>query len=111
MNDTGWDRIVDAIDTKFGIIKHGKRTEPLEDNNDYEQQVSFIQFEKDGQDYMMERIAAPAIVDRKSHYHKSAGTGVRFENIYDPEQISYKTRLSKKSGDDWEEITPDQLSL
>ncbi|HSX48189.1 MAG TPA: hypothetical protein VLF41_01645 [Candidatus Nanoarchaeia archaeon] len=110
-DDPGWDRIADAIDAKFGITKHGKRTEPLEDNTELEQQVSFIQFEKDGEEFMMERIASPAILDRKTHYHKAAGSGVRYENVYDPEAVSFKTRLLKRDGDEWEEISPDQLAL
>jgi hypothetical protein len=111
MDDNGWDKIVDAIDTKFGINKHGRRTEPLEDRPDLEQKVSFIEFEKGGETFKMERIAHPAIADRKTHYHKAAGGGVRFENVYDTENVSFKTALFRKDGDDWVEIEAGELAL
>jgi hypothetical protein len=111
MNDTGWDKIVDAIDAKFGVDRHGKKTEPLEDRPDLTQHVSFIEFEKGGQVYRFERIAHPSIIDRKSHFHKTAGSGVRFENIYDPSETSYKTQLLKKDGDEWVEASPEEMAL
>lgn len=112
MEDTGWDRIVDAIDTKFGISKHGRRTEPLEDKPELEQQVRFICFEKAGEHYKLERIAKPAILDRKTHYHKAAGGGVRYENVYDPENTSYKTVFYRQeSQDEWIEIEPTELAI
>jgi hypothetical protein len=111
MNDPGWDRIVDAIDSKFGTTDHGSYDEPLEDNRELKQHISFICFEKAGRTYRVERIARPGVVDRKSHYHRAAGSGVRFENIYDPNSTSFRTQFYIKDGDDWRPIEPDELSL
>jgi hypothetical protein len=111
MNDHGWDNLVDALDSKFGLSDHGRYTEPLEDNPELTQTVRFVCFVKDGKTYKAERVEAPAIVDRKSHYHKAAGSGVRFENIYDPDQTSYKIRFFIKNGDEWENIEPQELAL
>lgn len=112
MQDTGWDKIVDAIDAKFGIAEHGRYSEPLEDKPDLEQQIRFICFNRGGQRYKLERLAHPAIIDRKTHYHKAAGGGVRYENIYDPQNTSFKTKFYRQSDDgEWTEIDPGQLAL
>ncbi len=111
MDDTGWDKIVDAIDAKFGIENHGRRSEPMEDRPDLTQQIAFIEFKRDGEDYRFERVTHAAIVDRKSHYHKTAGAGVRFENIYDESDVMHKTRLYKRVGGEWEPMNLEAFSL
>jgi hypothetical protein len=110
-DDRGWDKIVDAIDVRFGIDKHGRFTEPLEDRADLERHVAFIEFEKSGEPYRLERVASPAILDRKTHYHKAAGSDVRYENVYDPDDISFKTNLYHKNGTEWELVDPSELQL
>jgi len=110
-DDKSWDRIVDAIDIKFGIDKHGRSTEPLPDRPDLTQSVQFIVFERAGKMYKLERVTGPAVIDRKSHYHKVAGSAVRFENVYDETEIAHKTNFYVKSGDDWEPLAPEELAL
>lgn len=109
--DIGWDKLVDAIDIKFGIINHGRSTEPLEDRTDLTQNVQFITFERDGKTYKMERVTGPAVIDRKSHYHKVAGSTVRFENVYDETETSHKTNFYAKNGDDWEPVSLEDLAI
>jgi hypothetical protein len=112
MNDTGWDKLTDAIDAKFGIADHGRHTEPLPDNPDLTQQVAWISFVKDGQTYKLERIARPAVIDRKTHYHKAATGGIRYENIYDPENTTFVSKLyNQDSAGEWMELDPSELSL
>ncbi|HSH31410.1 MAG TPA: hypothetical protein VK963_01955 [Candidatus Saccharimonadales bacterium] len=112
MDDKGWAKIVEAIDVKFGITSHSRaKKEPLPDKPELEQTVSYICFSKDGREYKLERVAAPAIIDRKSHFHKAAGSGVRFENIYDPDETSYKTNFYVKTAGEWEPIDPSELAL
>lgn len=111
MEDVSWDKIVDAIDEKFGLNRHGKTQEPLEDREDLVQHISFIEFTRAGQDYRLERVSRPAIIDKKSHYHKAASGGIRYQNIYDPEQIAHQTKMYRKSGDSWEPIDPSELAL
>lgn len=111
MNDNTWERVADAIDVKFGITKHGKSKQPVPDKPELEQEVSFICFTKDGDDYKLERIAGPAIIDRKSIHGRSATSGVRFENVYDPTDISYKTNLYRQTGEDWEPVETGEMGL
>jgi hypothetical protein len=111
VNDPGWEKITDAIDAKFGVTDHGRRTEPLEDNAELTQTVTHIVFSAGGEQYKMERVARPAVIDRKTHYHRAAGSLVRYENIYDPDSLTFKTLLYRRVGGDWVEIDPSQLAL
>ena len=111
MDDHGWDKLVDAIDSRFGISDHGRSRRALDDKPELEETVAYICFNKDGQSYKLERVSGPAIIDRKSHYHKAAGSGVRFENIYDPDEISHKTNFYIKRAEEWEQLDPSELSL
>ncbi len=110
-DDHGWDKVVDAIDARYGIEHHGRVTEPLEDRTDLERHIAFIEFEKEGRPYRLERVTSPAIVDKKSHFHKAASGGIRYENIYDTENMSHKTNLYRKGTDEWELIDPTELQL
>jgi hypothetical protein len=110
-NDAGWDRLVDAIDLKFGIKDHGRYQEAVPDRTDLNQSVQFITFDRAGQSFKIERITGPAIIDRKSHYHKAAGQAMRFENIYDPSQQSHKTNFYRQDGEQWQAVNPEELAL
>ncbi len=110
-DDHGWDKIVDAIDTRFGLTKHGRLTEPLEDRTDLERHIAFIEFERAGNDYRMERVTGPAIIDKKSHFHKAASGGIRYENIYDTTNVSHKTNLYRRESGEWELVDPEELAL
>lgn len=110
-DDTGWDKIVDAIDSRFGVTHHGRFKRPLEDRNDLEEMIAFIEFPKGGEEYRFERISRPAIIDKKSHYHKAASGGIRYENVYDPDTIAHQTRLYRKGDVDWEPIAAEELAL
>lgn len=110
-DDKGWDKLVDAVDLKFGIDEHGRKTEPVPDRTDLTQAVQFITFTRDGKQFKMERITGPAIIDRKSHFHKAAGSTVRFENVYDEHDTSHRTNFYRKSGNDWQPITLEELAI
>ncbi|MDF2461656.1 MAG: hypothetical protein K0S68_1059 [Candidatus Saccharibacteria bacterium] len=110
-DDKAWDRIADAIDTKYGLVEHGRSKRPVEDANDLTEFVSFIVFDRDGERYKVERIQGPAIIDRKTIGARRAGATVRMENVYDPDEISFRTNLYKQSGGDWEAIDPSALGL
>jgi hypothetical protein len=110
-DDKAWDRIADAIDTKYGLVEHGRSKRPVEDANELTEFVSFIVFDRDGERYKVERIQGPAIIDRKTIGARRAGATVRMENIYDPDEVSFRTNLYRKAGEDWEEIDPSALGL
>lgn len=110
-DDKAWDRITDAIDSRFGIIGHGRSTEALPDHTDLTQYVAFITFERDAQTYKLERVAGPAIIDRKTFGAKRIGSDVRYENVYDASETSYRTNLYRQEGGEWVSIDPGALGL
>ncbi len=109
--DRAWDRITDAIDTKFGIMKHGRSTRPVEDAGNLTEHVSFVTFERDGQMYKLERVAGPAIIDRKAIGGYRVGSELRQQNVYDPEETSFRTNVYKQEGGEWVGINPEELGL
>ncbi len=109
--DKVWDRIVDAIEIKYGIIDHGRTKRPLEDKHELTEQVSFIVFERGGTRYKLERVVGPAIIDRKTIGSKRIGSDVRFENVYDTEEISLRTNLYRDEAGEWVGINPEELGL
>ena len=109
-NDPGWEKITEAIDLKFGLTGHGSHTEPLEDRHDLTQHVRFIEFERSGQKFRLERITKPAVIDRKSIHGKAANAAVRFENIYDLETTTAKTVYLHWANGEWQELDGDGLA-
>ena len=111
MNDAAWERLTDGIDIKLGINRHGRTKRPLIDRPEIEESVEFIEFDRDGDSYKLERSTGPAIIDRKTHYSHRPGVASRVENIYDDSEIAHKVTLFKRSGGEWEEIDLSKLSL
>lgn len=111
MNDSSWDKLTDSIDIKFGLTKHGREERQLEDRLDLKATVQYVEFTREGQSYRLERIGSPAITDRKSIGAHRAGSGIRFENIYDPTEISYKVSLLSQVGDSWQPVDLTQLDI
>lgn len=109
--DKAWERIVDAIDTKYGLKEFGKSKRTLEDANQLTEYVSFIIFERDGDSYKLERLQSPVILERKTLGARRAGATVHMQNIYDPHELSFKTNLYKDSGGTWDSVDPSTLGL
>ena len=109
--DKVWDRIVDAIDTKYGVAGHGRTKRPLSDKHDLTEHFSHVEFERNGERYKLERVAGPAIIDRKTMGSKRIGSDVRFENVYDPEETSFRTNLYRQEAGEWVSVNPEELGL
>lgn len=110
-DDHAWDRIVDAVDTKFGLIDHGRSKREVADAKDLTEYVSFVVFKRDGERYKLERVQGPAIIDRKTIGARRAGATVIYHNVYDPDETSFRTNLYKHDGIEWEQIDPKELGL
>jgi hypothetical protein len=103
-DDRAWDRIVDAIETKFGLTDHGRGKRPVADAPELTEHVSFVIFEREGDKIKLERVQGPAIIDRKTMGAKRAGATTRVENIYDPDEISLRTNVFRWDGVEWEPV-------
>ncbi len=109
--DKGWERIVDAIDTKYGVTDHGRSTRAVADARELTEHVAWIVFERAGERYKLERVTGPAIINRRTIGSRRIGSDVRFENVYDPEETSTKTNLYRHEAEEWTAISPDELGL
>lgn len=110
-DDTSWDRIMDAIDAKFGIDEHGRGKRPLADAGEHEESFQFIVYERDGVRYKLERTTGPAVIDRKTVGAKRAGAKLTYQYVYDPHETARKTHLYRADGADWLELDPNALEL
>ncbi|HUD11398.1 MAG TPA: hypothetical protein VMS08_03235 [Candidatus Saccharimonadia bacterium] len=110
-DDKAWDRIVDAVDQKFGLKEHGRTKRHIEDAPDLTEHVSFVIFEREGEVFKLERVQGPAIVDRRTMGARRAGAVTRIENVYDTSETSFRTDMFRKRGEDWDAIDPTALSL
>lgn len=110
-DDRAWDRIVDAVETKFGLIDHGRTKRPVEDAPELTEHVSFIIFNRDGEKLKLERVQGPAIIDRKTMGARRSGAVTRVENVYDSDEVSLRSNLFKWDGVEWEAIDPSVLGF
>lgn len=111
-DDKAWDRIVNAIDEKFGIIDHGRSTQPVADAHELTEHVAFVVFDRDGERYKVERINGPAIIDRKIMGARRAGATTTHQNVYDPHETSARTNLYRSAGaGEWETVDVSKLGL
>lgn len=110
MTDRGWSDLNDGLEHRFGELKRSRRTEPLEDAPELTQTIEAIEFTVGGQTYKIERVTRPVVLDKKSYYHKAAGSQTRVEYVYDPEETSSKVIFYQQGGADWQEITPDEFA-
>ena len=111
-DDKAWDRIVDAIDTKFGLTRHGRTKRPVADAPDLTESVAYVEFTRAGEQYKLERIQGPAIIDRKTMGARRAGATTHIQNVYDPHETSFRTNLYHQDGaGEWEPIDPGALGL
>lgn len=110
-DDRAWDRIVDAVEQKFGLDEHGRGKRSMEDAPELTEYVSFVIFHRDGEKLKLERIQGPAIVDRKTMGARRSGAVTRVENVYDPDEVSFRSNLYRWDGVEWEAIDPSVLGF
>ena len=111
MNETSWDRLTDAIDLKFGLSRHGRLERPLEDAPHLHEKVQFVEFERSGESYRLERATGPALVERKAVGGHRIGASVHYQNTYDPTEEQSKVSLLKDDNGEWVPVELDQLGL
>lgn len=109
--DRAWDRIVDAVEQKFGLEEHGRTKRAMEDAPELTEYVSFVIFNRDGEKLKLERVQSPAIVDRKTMGARRSGAVTRVENVYDPDEVSFQSNLYRWDGVEWESIDPSTLGF
>lgn len=110
-DDNSWDRIVDAIDARFGLQKHGRLERHIEDHLDLTEKVAFIEFDRNGTNYRLERVTGPAVIDKKAVGGRRIGATLRYETVYDPHEIVHRTDFFRDEHGNWTKIDPSELAL
>ena len=108
MNDRLWDELLDMIDVKYGVDKHSKSEEPLEDNPSMKKQITQVLFEKDGESLKVERVTTPAVSDTKSHY-SHRGSAQHVQKLYDPTETVNHVVFYRQAGSGWQEVDAEEL--
>lgn len=111
MNEAAWDRLTDSIDVRFGIAKHGREERQLPDAPQLTAAVQFIEFERGGERYRLERVTSPAIIERKTMGAHRIGAELHYQNIYDPEELTSRVVFLRNESGEWTSIEPDSLGL
>lgn len=111
MTEAAWDRLTDAIDLKFGLTRHGRLERPLEDAPHLREKVQFVEFDRSGRSYRLERSVGPALVDRKAIGGNRIGASVHYQNTYDPTEEQAKVRLLEDQAGEWAPAELEQLGL
>lgn len=111
MTEAAWDRLTDAIDIKFGLTRHGKLERPLADAPHLREAVQFVEFERGGQPYRLERSVGPALIDRRAMGGNRIGAAVHYQNTYDPNEEQARVSLLQQQAGEWVPAELDQLGL
>ena len=109
--DVSWDRMVDAIDARFGLTDHGRLKRKLADAPELTEDVAFVVFEREGTRIKLERTTGPVVVDRKTVGARRAGADLHLENVYDPTETAHKTLVYREIDGDWVQVSIDELGL
>lgn len=108
MTNEKWQNLIFMIEEKFGILEKETKDSLIEDDigNKVKGTRDMVIFENEMGKIKLERENRPMIVDKKMHYHKTAGTGAKVEYIVSDTEMVHKVTAYKwnEASDDWEEL-------
>ena len=99
VTDEKWETLVEQIQRKFGIEAH-TQNEPLEDAGVRE----VVIFKSPAGKMKLERVSRPLVLEKRLHYSKRAQSGHSVEYVYSKTEKTYRERLFRWAGSEWEEI-------
>jgi len=105
VNDEKWERLIDNIDSKFGIESFKKEDVYRVTDNGEKKKHGFkevVIFNGIKGKMKVERISKPALLDKKVYYSGKKSDS-RVEYVYS-DQLIHKVVGYKWNGKDWEEI-------
>jgi hypothetical protein len=108
MNEEKWAEFTDNLRDRFEIIEDTEESDNITDDIGHEVKgkKQIIVFVGPQGKMMVTRTSRPAIIDKKSHYHKTQGGGALTEFVVSDTEMTNKVAVytwSKSSGD-WQEI-------
>lgn len=118
MNDEKWGNLKETLVEKFPDLKETKEDASSEDDlgNKIEGVKEILEFmSPDLGELRIERLTRPRIIDKKSHYSRTAMGKAQVEYVLDPEEKTHKITVYKKDefSNDWQpmELPTERLSF
>lgn len=98
MNDEKWDDLKENLREKFPDLKEKTEDASREDDmgNLVEGKKEIFEFKSELGEIRIERLTRPRIIDKKSHYNRTAMGKAQIEYILDPEEKTHKITVYKK---------------
>ncbi|MBD3368576.1 MAG: hypothetical protein GF405_10480 [Candidatus Eisenbacteria bacterium] len=107
MHQAKWEKLLDQIERRFGLVEHGVREIP-------ERHLTIETAVFDGASGRMklERAVHPLVVDERVHYSKRIGGDVNIERVYsDSENVDTVTLYRwDPGGRRWDEMDLEDLT-
>ncbi len=113
MQDRVWNDLLDRLEMKHGEVDVQKRQESRSDDlgNELVSDIDYVDFEMEGNEFRVEKVTTPMILDKKTHYSHGSGNHTTVEYVLSDTETTTKIRVFKKDGDEWEEVKTDNLSF
>ncbi len=112
MNQKVWDDLISRLEDKFGDISVSHRQESRTDDmgNKLVSEIDFVEFEMNGDTYRVDKITAPLILDKKTHYTHTAGARASVEYVLSEDETTTKMKVYREEDGEFIEIqTPSNL--
>ena len=108
MTDEKWTELVENIREKFQIVEENEEPDILKDDvgNEIKGTKQTVIFIGSQGKIMVTRTTRPAIIDKRSHYHKTQGGGALTEFIASDTELTQKLRVYTwdETAGDWQEL-------
>lgn len=108
MQDEKWADLTDNIETNFKILERHTEDDVFEDDvgNQFKGTKDIVIFEGPLGKTKVERTNRPVILDKKTHYHKTAGGGAKIEYVVSETEFTHRIKAYRWNENlgDWEEV-------
>lgn len=114
MTNERWQQFVDLAQAQFEdvLISSEDIIIQTEDGPQNQGTIDILTFERNGDNYKLERENRPVVLDKKMHFAKRASDTARTEYVLSETEFSHKLRVYKENiNGDWNEISTDSLGL
>lgn len=87
-------------------IKHRKETQVDDIGTEIVSEIDYIEFPMQGNDFKVEKITRPLVLDKKSHYSHTAGQKTSVEYVLSPDEttVTVKAYRLDPEADEWIEL-------
>lgn len=114
MTNERWQQFIDLAEEQFEDVEVSSEDIIVQTEDGPEKQgtIDILTFERNGDNYKLERENRPVILEKKMHFAKRASDTARTEYVKSDTEFSHKLRVYKENmNGDFEEISTESLGL